>query len=661
MPAEHQPLRFLGDLQFTSFTKQLGQSSSEYVDMFSPVCYSPKKYEINIFDNSIFNFEDNDYSEATEVISGGGNGSVIKYLLDIGKSKQGAPVYFSVAITRIKDGDVFYRLVVYYASLSQNIEITPWDMWLGTHWSNGTLAREYDGNCWKGQNIVLFGFGGTSFPRYNTQEGIRTELHSRLFLFSQMIIDFQTPPGGGEPVEVIESDSYWGRAYLVETALTAEEYNYAENTDNFILHGEEKDGFNNPNMTFNNGYRINYSGSLTNEDYMLYNIGEYSDEIVYSSIQLLFSTEKSGGYTPTKPGESAGEGGKIPDLNSDYPEGTGGEYGSKKDFTSDDNEDIPPTPEEGLCDSGFINMYVCDSSKIQQLKNFLWNNESISPAIEKLYNNPIEAIIGLSILPVNPDLIQGTNENISMATIDTGINTKRISKDVVEFSLGTCKDTEALYGDFVDFSETQIYLQLPFCDGLFEIDPRDFWGNTLRLFAKINLSTGDIIYFIKGKDRTQNSDIETIKYIFTGQCKIDIPFSGREGSLKNWAKTIGGGVAMVAGVATANPLIAAGGLAALASGSGGALAPKVQHGGNLGGSVAFLNIRYPRLIIKAPKIVSNKDFYKLAGKKSMYSKKIGDLEGTGMNQFAFFKLSNLTCTDEEKKEIEGLLKEGVIL
>ena len=77
-----------------------------------------------------------------------------------------------------------------------------------------------------------------------------------------MIIDFQTPPGGGEPVEVIESDSYWGRAYLVETALTAEEYNYAENTDNFILHGEEEDGFNNPNMTFNNGYRINKIGCL---------------------------------------------------------------------------------------------------------------------------------------------------------------------------------------------------------------------------------------------------------------------------------------------------------------------------------------------------------------------------------------------------------------
>ena len=70
-----------------------------------------------------------------------------------------------------------------------------------------------------------------------------------------------------------------------------------------------------------------------------------------------------------------------------------------------DKAEIPSLPTVSAVDAGLITMYNCTAGQLQVLGNYLWSNiYDLETNLTKLFASPMDAIIGLSIIPVTPTL-----------------------------------------------------------------------------------------------------------------------------------------------------------------------------------------------------------------------------------------------------------------
>ena len=87
--------------------------------------------------------------------------------------------------------------------------------------------------------------------------------------------------------------------------------------------------------------------------------------------------------------------------------------------------------------------------------------------------------------------------------------------------------------------------------------------------------------------------------------------------------------------------------------------PSVQRSGSLGGSAGILSIQKPYVIIERPNMSVPSYVQKYIGQTSNITMGLGACKGFTMVEFVH--IDGINATSEEIKEIESLLKEGVIL
>lgn len=367
----------------------------------------------------------------------------------------------------------------------------------------------------------------------------------------------------------------------------------------------------------------------------------------------------------------------LDDPNPGDGDSHGGGGGGTDDLGGDTIEDTGvPTIE--ATDSGLMTLYNPTVGELQALGRFLWSDGLDLSTFKKLFNDPFDTLLGLSIIPIVPPT-SGTKK-IMFGNLDSGVSAKVISHQFVpNVDMGTVTLGEVYNGalDYSPFTTVSIYL--PFI-GYRELNVQDIMNSKIHLVYKFDVLTGGCIaelYVDHLKTGNKSKDNSKFKWgshsgllaSFEGQCAVNIPLASQD--YTNTIRAMIGAVGMVGGAAasfaTGNPAL---GVAALAVGSANstiqASTPTVQRSGHLSSSNAIMANLTPFLTVTRPHQCKPSKYYKLRGVPSqIYVSKLSSLVTSKHNYYLQVAeipdIKVAGATDTEIAEIKNLLKEGVVL
>lgn len=227
----------------------------------------------------------------------------------------------------------------------------------------------------------------------------------------------------------------------------------------------------------------------------------------------------------------------------------------------------------------------------------------------------------------------------------------------IDFGVIDLSAADIGYKTFADYTQTTATLYLP-CYGAVNIAMQNIANGLLFLTAVLDVRNGNILYRLE----TQGQDDETpVLYgQYTGNCGLPVPVGGA-----NANSTVLGAIASIGtvatGVATGNPLSIIGGVSSLAQQT----APTIDKSGAMQPQAAAIGTPVPVLqiakhIMLQPPKWGEINGYPSAGMDTDEQYKLS--EYTGYFQAAYCDVSGIDgATDDEKQEIEQLLKGGVFL
>lgn len=328
--------------------------------------------------------------------------------------------------------------------------------------------------------------------------------------------------------------------------------------------------------------------------------------------------------------------------------------GGDGDITLDPDEvdkaEIPDLPTVSAVDAGLITMYNCTAGQLQVLGNYLWSNiYDLETNFTKLFASPMEAIIGLSIIPVTPTL--GGASTVKFGNIDTHISMSKLSTQFVEKDMGSIT-VKKWIGSFMDYSPyVKLSLYLPYV-GYREIDPDDVVGDTIHVVYHIDCLSGGCCAMVEtGK--------KGLLYSFDGSCIANVPISAinYSGSIQNAISAATGGVSMVAGLATGNVGTAVNKAASVAQNVTN-IKPSIQRSGQMSGAAGLMSYQTPMLIIERPNMCVPENLNTYTGNMLYVSRKLSQCKG--FTQVSMIHLDGIPCTEKERDELMSLLNKGVI-
>lgn len=312
-----------------------------------------------------------------------------------------------------------------------------------------------------------------------------------------------------------------------------------------------------------------------------------------------------------------------------------------------DSGDTPtPSAMETVTASGMVSVYNPTKQQLIDFSAWLWSPNFLDNFL-KIFANPMDAIIGLHILYATPST--GNSEHIVAGYLDSGVSSKVVNNQFTEIDCGTVIVPE-YYGNVLDYEPyVQIHVYLPFV-GIQALKPNDVIGKQLNIKYGVDALTGTCLATLT----TKKGDSEIACYNFAGNCATQVPVSGG-----NYSQMITGLASMAVGVggaiATGNPIM-------LAGAAVGAMNSHldVSHSGSIGANAGAMGIRKPYLII------TRKAAYEAAGYGSFYgfpaNKSVILSACTGYTRVKSVHIETIpVATDNEKTEIETLLKQGVII
>ena len=335
------------------------------------------------------------------------------------------------------------------------------------------------------------------------------------------------------------------------------------------------------------------------------------------------------------------------------PSSVGGGYGSGTIRPSDPIPD-PEAPDIDAITTGLLTVFKPTRAQIQALGDYLWSSAFDVNTLKKLFSDPMEAIIGLSIIPINPP--SAGSKNVKIGDIDTGISMPYISRQFVEKDLGSIT-IDPYIGSFMDYAPyTKIDIYLPYI-GFRTLDPADVMGCTLTIKYIIDVVTGgcNAVINVSGKGAI---------YQYNGSCIANIPLSAinYSGAIQNAVSAIGSGITTAVGVASGQAPLAAMGVAGLATQAANTAVntkEHIQRSGSMGGSAGLCSVQFPYAVIERPRLSTPAGYNRFIGNTLNVTMKLQDCHGLTMVES--IHLDNVLCTDEERNELLNLLKEGVIL
>ena len=330
-----------------------------------------------------------------------------------------------------------------------------------------------------------------------------------------------------------------------------------------------------------------------------------------------------------------------------------------------DNEGVPwidtgisglTEPGASAIDTGFTSMYQVSGTQLKALSNYLWSSNFVD-TVKKFFSDPREIIIGVSIMPIEPDT--GTAKNITAGGIDTGITGNPLTSQYKIVDMGSIYCKKEKTAEFLNYPpNTRIIAHLPYV-GNHELSMHDVAGKTLTLRYLFDFLNGCCVAELTA---SAGSDGIAHRYFYSGSCAVQVPTSSEDFG-RQYSSILSSGVAF-GGVLSA-PLT--GGLTApMAIGAlgntlnnGMAMSPNVEYSSGGGAITGFLSSQTAYLVVELPeeKVAENQKAF--IGRPSFMHKTLSSVSGFIKCYEAHVK--SILATGNEKDEIERALKDGVII
>lgn len=363
-------------------------------------------------------------------------------------------------------------------------------------------------------------------------------------------------------------------------------------------------------------------------------------------------------------------------YNDDDESGSGGGDGDHDD--SSDDVDFPTLPDLSAVDTGFITLYNPSVVELKNLANYMWSNLFDLDTLKKLFADPMDAILGLSIVPV--DVPAGSSQVVKVGNISTGISMTKAARQYVEVDCGYV-DVKKYWGAYLDYDPyTKFELYLPYVGTKF-ITADDIMGKRVHIKYHVDVLSGACVAYVKCGS--------SVLYNFQGQCSCEVPVNGND-----WSATIEAAVSIAATAAT----MAATGAPAtvspealneknaskvarqyasnyntqrayngeIANAVGGAASsainvtkPAIERSGSFGSMGGMLGIQKPYLVATRPRHCVPGNQNKYQGYPAFITRNLGSL--SGYTEIDSIIIDYIDGTDAEIAELVSILQGGVIL
>lgn len=335
--------------------------------------------------------------------------------------------------------------------------------------------------------------------------------------------------------------------------------------------------------------------------------------------------------------------------SQDDPYNPGGESdtgggGGNFDGTSDP-VGVPGLPSVSATDSGFITIFNPSISQLRDLSSYMWSNLFDIDGWRKIFANPMDAILGLSIVPVS--IPSGGMKVVSVGNISTGISMSVASSQYYTVDCGSINVNE-YWGSYLDYSPyTKADIYLPYI-GIRPLDTDDIMEKTISVVYNVDILSGACVAFIECDG--------SVLYSFIGQCSESIPITGND-----WTNVVNG---VLSAAVSVGSMVATGGASApfavpaIASNAINSMKPNVEKSGAMSGAGGMLAIQKPYLIVTRPRQALPAKQNQYIGYPSFITSSLGSL--SGYTEIESVHLENIGATESELNEIENLLKKGVI-
>ena len=291
--------------------------------------------------------------------------------------------------------------------------------------------------------------------------------------------------------------------------------------------------------------------------------------------------------------------------------------------------------------------------QLNNLATFLWSTDFVD-LIKKVLQSPMDAMISLALFPITPET-DGTHV-INLGYVPSGVSALRVSNQFQTFQTSGLVVPHK-YNSYLDYSPyTTAEIYLPFI-GFKSLNINDVMGKTVSVNYNIDMLSGTCTAIVKVDGNSM--------YSYSGNMALFLPLSAG-----NWARMMTsifgavGGVASigagVAGVMSGSALL--GSTAAAVSGArtlGNLESNSVSRSGKISGNAGILGDYQPFIVITRPINDKPSTYNSNIGQTYNKSVQLGTLSGFTVVDEAH--IEGMSATETEKKEIERLLKEGVIL
>ena len=346
-----------------------------------------------------------------------------------------------------------------------------------------------------------------------------------------------------------------------------------------------------------------------------------------------------------------------------------------------DPVDPVPEPDYPPIDGASVGIYKIfkpSAAQLQAIAAKLWDPD-VWDAIKQMFTNPMEAIMGLAIVPVNPQA--NTGEDVYLGRYNTHISVPRVIREYVTVDCGSITIPK-FYGSYLDHDPyTKYTLYLPYI-GELDISADEITGKTVSIKYHCNIVTGDTVAIVIVNNRSC--------YTAMGNIIRQLPLSQVDFSsviqtaVAAAATVIQTATSVSSGLASEGVALASGNIGAAMGGyqrAANATAHGVastlnnvantklayKHAGKIGQGAAQMSVQKPFFTITRPNLslpegidgARNSSQKKYTGYPANYVDELRNFHGLTIVEEA--QLNLLGATDAEIAEATELLKGGVIL
>ena len=297
--------------------------------------------------------------------------------------------------------------------------------------------------------------------------------------------------------------------------------------------------------------------------------------------------------------------------------------------------------------SSLYKIYNPTQSEVDSFGAWLWSPSFVDQVL-KLFSDPMQAIIGLHKV-YSPVPVGGT-ESIKVGYLDSGVSSNWVSNQYVDVDCGSVQLPE-FFGNVFDYDPyTKVYLYLPFV-GIHQLNTGDVMRSSLGVKYHVDVITGACLVDIS----VSRDGAGGVLYTYNGNCAVQYPVSsGSYMGIVTSVATIAGSVAGAVATGGALTPVALGSLSTLSHAH-----TAVSHSGNFSGNAGAMGCKKPYLIITRPQTQLAESFPTLVGYPVNHAVTIGSCSGYIVVDSC--RLDGITATEEELRQIESLLKSGVIV